>query len=56
MDLSEKQIHVTCFITNPFEMPTEQRKQCACEGQKKLFLVGKKAAYSILGAHTGLEH
>ena len=35
MDLSGKQIHVTCFGTNPFEMHTEQRKQCACEGQKK---------------------
>ena len=57
MDLSEKQIHVTCFITNPFEMPTEQRKQCACVGQnKKLLLVEKQAAYSILCAYMALEH
>ena len=44
--LSQKQIHVTCFITNPFEMPTEQRKQCACEcrAKKKLLLVGKKSS------------
>ena len=31
----EEQTHVTCFSTNPFEMPTEQWKQCACVGQKK---------------------
>ena len=57
VDLSGKQIHVTCFGTNPFEMHTEQRKQCACKGQtKSCSWWGKKAAYSILGAHTGLEH
>ena len=47
MDLSEKQIHVTCFITNPFEIPSEQRKQYAMhvnEGQKKLFLVVKTSS------------
>ena len=43
MDLSEKQIHVTCF-TNPFEMPTEQRKQCACVGQKKVAPGGKTSS------------
>ena len=56
MDLSEKQIHVTCFITNPFEMPTEQLKQCACVGQKKLLLVEKQAAYSILCVYTVLDY
>ena len=42
MDLSGKQIHVTCFGTNPFEMHTEQRKQCACKGQKKVVPGGEK--------------
>ena len=38
---------MTCFITNPFEMPTEQRKQYAMHvnvGQKKLFQVGKTSS------------
>ena len=56
MDLSEKQIHVTCSIADPFEMSIEQRKQCACVGQKKLLLVEKQAAYSILCAYMVLEH
>ena len=58
MDLFLWQIHVTCFSTNPFEMPTEQRKQCACEwrAKKKLLLVEKQAAYSILCAYMVLEH
>ena len=38
-------------------MPMEQRKQRACVGQmKKLLLMEKHAAYSILCAHTVLEH
>ena len=41
LDSSDKQIHVTCFSTNPFEMPTEQRKQCASLGQKKVAPGGK---------------
>ena len=37
-----------------FEMPTEQRKQCACVGQKKLLLVEEKnkqpIAFSVHGS------
>ena len=41
-DLSDKQIHESCFCTNLFEILTEQRGRCDCLGQKKLLVMKKK--------------
>ena len=50
--LSEKQMHETCFSTNPYKMPAEHQKQCAWGEQKKIWW---KKNIPICG-HPLLEH
>ena len=51
-----KQIHETCFRTNPAGIPTEERRAvCMCEARQKCMVEHWQLISNILGPHPILE-